>query len=219
MGQKSRHKTRCSHKPCSKNNKNSTIKESRSMKSTILPLCTLALVSTLVACTPPDDKQNTVAQPAPAVDAPAAVESPEVAAAAVPALRSLNETERAESLLPTTSCNLESADGQLFAGADITLATPATAKITGWLRADREGVAAEKPTLRVEAADKAQLWEVPILTTIARDDLSPAAKDTPGFEVVFDASALPPGRYHLYLAYRADGGLAGCDNGRYIAIL
>jgi hypothetical protein len=191
------------------------------MKSIAVRLCGLALVSTLVACTPPDDAQTTNAQPAPAVDAPIIAKTPETATAVTPALRSLGDTERAESLLPATSCNLESADGLSFAGADIALATPTAAKVTGWLRADLAGVVVEEPTLRIEAADKAQLWEIPILTTIARDDLSPAAKDTatPGFEVVFDASALSAGRYHLYLAYRANGALAGCDNGRYITIL
>jgi hypothetical protein len=191
------------------------------MKSIIAPLFAIALASTLVACTPPDDAQNTAVQPAPAVETPTIDKIPEVATAAIPALRTLDETERAESVVPAASCNLESADGVSFAGADIALATPAAAKVTGWLKPDRGGAALEKPILRVEAADKTQLWDVPVLTTIARDDLLPATTDaaTPGFEVVFDASALAPGRYHLYLAYRTDGILTGCDNGRYITIL
>ena len=186
------------------------------MKSTMVPLLALALVSTLAACTPPDDAQS----PAPAVETPGNEKTPVAVAAAIPALRRLDETERAEPLVPAKGCNLESADGLSFAGEDITPTTPATVKVTGWLRADRGSVAAEKPTLRVEVLDKAQLWDVPVLTTIARDDLPSAATDAaPGFEIVFDASALPAGRYHLYLAYRIDGALAGCDNGRYITIL
>lgn len=191
------------------------------MKFITAPLLALALASTLTACTPPDDAQNTTAQPVPAPEMPATEKPPEAATVVIPTLRSLDETQRAESVVPATSCNLESADGLPFAGADLTLTTPVAVKVTGWLRADRAGAVVEKPTLRVETEDKAQLWDIPVLTTIARDDLSPAVTGAamPGFEADFDASVLAAGRYHLYLAYKVDGILTGCDNGRYIKIL
>lgn len=191
------------------------------MKSIAAPLLAIAIASTLAACTPPDDAQNNPAQPAPTTEAPAA-ESPAVdtpAAPVVPALRALTEAERAQPLAPATNCNIESADGVSFAGEDITPATLSVVKATGWLKADRVGAAVAQAALRFEAADKTQLWEVPIQTTIARDDLTPSATDSakPGFEVTFDAGILPSGRYHLYLVHQADGVLSGCDNGRYIA--
>lgn len=191
------------------------------MKSIAVPLLAVALASTLAACTPPDDAQKAVAQPAPVAEAPAVEAPTKPAAPTVPVLRELTEAERAESLVAATNCNIESAADASFAGADITLATPTAAKVTGWLRADRAGSAIEQPVLRIEAADKSRLWESPVHATIARDDLPSADAETgtPGFEAVFDAGALPPGRYHLYLGYRADGVLIGCDNGRHIVIL
>lgn len=191
------------------------------MKSIAVSLLAVALASPLAACTPPDEAQKVVAQPAPAAESPAIETPAEPAAPTVPALRALNEAERAESLVAATNCNLESADGVAFAGTDITLATPMAAKVTGWAKPDRADSVVEQLALRFEGADKTQLWEIPVAATIARDDMPSAAVDkgTPGFEVAFDASALPAGRYHLYLAYRVGGVLAGCDNGRHIAIL
>lgn len=193
------------------------------MKSIATPLLAIAIASTLAGCTPPDDAaQNTAASPAPTTAAPAPAETPAPSPAAPvnPTLRALTDAERAQALAPATNCNLESADGQPFAGADIALTTLSAVKATGWLRADSAGAVIEQPTLRFEAADKTQLWDAPIQTTIARDDLPSAASGaaTPGFEVTVDAGALPSGRYHLYLAYKVDGTWSGCDNGRAITI-
>lgn len=195
------------------------------MKSIAAPLLAIAIASTLAACTPPDDAQNAASQPAQTAESPAvappAAETPTTPIASTsPALRALTDDERAQTLAPATSCNLESADGQSFSGADIALATLSSVKVTGWLKADRTGSTVDQPVLRVESMDKAQLWDLPVQTTIARDDLSSGAADavTPGFEATFDAGALPSGRYHLYLAYRIDGVLSGCDNGRHVTI-
>ena len=194
------------------------------MKSIAVTLLAVALASTLTACTPPDDAQKVAAQPAPAAEAPVVETPAEPAAPAAPtapSLRALDEAGRAEPLAAATNCNLESADGVPFAGTDITLATPMSVKMTGWLRSDRADTVVEQLTLRFEGADKTQLWEIPVDATIARDDLPSMAVDkgTPGFEVAFDAGALPAGRYHLYLAYKVGGVLTGCDNGRHVAIL
>ncbi len=197
------------------------------MKSIAAPLLVFALASTLAACTPPDDAQTPAAEPAPAAEppvaetpaAPAAPEAP--TAPAVPALRALSEAERAETLVAATHCNLESADGTAFAGADITLASPSATKVSGWLKADRADAPIEQPVLRFESEDKAKLWDIPLQTTIVRDDLPVPDKDAAasGFEAVVDASTLPAGRYHLYLAYRVGGVLTGCDNGRHVTML
>lgn len=196
------------------------------MKSIAVSLLAVALASTLAACTPPEDAQKTAEQPAPVAEAPAvetpAVETPaEPAAPTITALRALDEAEAAESLIAAKNCNLESVDGVAFSGTDISPATPMAVKATGWLKSGDADAVADQLTLRFESADKTRLWEIPVAATIARDDLSSAAADkgTPGFEVEFDASALPAGRYHLYLSYRVGGVLTGCDNGRHIAIL
>lgn len=194
------------------------------MKSIAAPLLALALASTLAACTPPDEAQTPAAEPAPAAEAPAAqtpAEPVAPASPAVPALRALGEAERAETLVASTNCNLESADGAAFAGTDISLASPSAIKVSGWLKADRADASVEQLALRFESADKTQLWDIPLQATIVRDDLSVPDTDASasGFEAVVDAGALPAGRYHLYLAYRIDGVLAACDNGRHVAIL
>jgi len=194
------------------------------MKTMTASLLALALASTLAACTKPDDAQTPAAQPAPAAETPAAEAPAEPAAPAAPAastLRALGEAERAETLVAATDCNLESADGAAFAGADVSLATPSAVKVSGWLKAARAGSPVEQLALRFEAADKTQLWDIPLQATIVRDDLPVPDTDASasGFEATVDAGALPPGRYHLYLAYRADGVLMGCDNGRYVAVL
>ncbi len=194
------------------------------MKSIAAPLLVFALASTLAACSPPDDSQNPAVQQAPTAETPAAETSAEPAAPAAPevlAVRALGEAERAEALVAAADCNLESADGAAFAGADITVATPSVMKVSGWFMADRAGAPIEQLALRFEAADKARLWDIPLQTTIVRGDLP--VPDTngsaSGFEAIVDAGALPSGRYHLYLAYRADGVLTSCDNGRHISIL
>ncbi|MES2671104.1 MAG: hypothetical protein V4673_11885 [Pseudomonadota bacterium] len=194
------------------------------MKSIAAPLLVLALASTLAACTPPDEAQTPAAESAPTVEAPAAQTPAEPAATAaptVPALRALGEAERAETLVAVTDCNLESADSVAFTAADISLAAPSAMKVSGWLKAGRVGSAVEQLALRFESADKTQLWDIPIQAMIVRDDLpaSEAGTSASGFEAVVDAGALPAGRYHLYLAYRIDGVLAACDNGRHVAIL
>lgn len=197
------------------------------MKSIAAPLLALALASTLAACTPPDDAQNAAVEPAatepaPPAETPAASAPPAAPAVpAVPALRALGEAERAEAVVATTNCNLESADGVAFAGTDISPASPSAMKVSGWLKADRAGTAIEQLALRFESEDKARLWDVPLQATIVRDDLPvpDTGSAASGFEAVVDASTLSAGRYHLYLVHRADGALVGCDNGRHISIL
>ncbi len=180
----------------------------------------LAIVAALAACSKTD-------APAPAGDtAPATTDAASTPPAetsastsALPAIVSLDDTQRAETVTAAKACNLESVDGQSFSGADIALAMPKQAKAGGWLLAEGAD-AVETPALRIESADKSQVWEVPVQLTLARDDLSleNATAATPGFEVAFDASGLKAGRYHLYLAYRSAGALMGCDNGRWISI-
>ncbi len=193
------------------------------MKSIAYSLLAVALASALAACTPPDNAQDaTATQPdAAPVTEPAAVDPPAPAAPQLPAIVTLDDAQRAENVVAASKCNLESVDGQSFTGTAITLAAPSAAKATGWLRAESPAAVVESVTLRIEAEDKSRVWEVPVQLTVAREDLGAAADaaTTPGFDLAFDASALSSGRYHLYLTYRIDGVLYGCDNGRYVTLL
>jgi len=205
----------------------SILMKSIPMKSIACSLLAVALASALAACTPPDDAQNATATP-PAVEPaaePAVAADPaasaEPAAPQLPVIAALDDAQRAETVVAATRCNLESVDGQSFTGTAITLAAPSAAKATGWLKAERAAAVVERPTLRIEAEDKSRVWEVPLQLAIAREDLGASADDaaTPGFDLAFDAGALPSGRYHLYLTHRVDGVLHGCDNGRYVTLL
>lgn len=182
-------------------------------------LLAAALAASLSACNAPAPPAQPEATSPPATDtAPPATPEPPPAPA-VPALRALDDAQRAEVLVAATAgtCNLESVDGQAFAGADVTLSVPNAGKATGWLKGEG-GVAPESPVLRIESDDKSKVWDIAVTPDMARDDLG-ADGGTPGFQVEFDAGALPSGRYHLYLAYRSGGALHACDNGRHIQVL
>ncbi len=190
------------------------------MKSIARLMLALALASMLAACTPPDDSQPPAAQPALSAETSTleTVEAP--SAPTAHALRPMEDAARAEALAAATNCNLEYVNGVVFTGTDISLTTPTAVRITGWLKADRIGPSVEQLSLRFESSDKARLWDIPLEKTIMRDDLQTPDTDgfASGFETVVDAGALPAGRYHLYLTYRLNGVLTGCDNGRYVAI-
>lgn len=172
----------------------------------------------LTACTPPEGSDAAPAQPASqtASGADTGAGAGEVKSA-LPALALLDAAGTAEAIVVAGKCNIESADGQMFGADPLAVANKANAKVTGWLLADAQGAAPADPVLRLESADKSQVWQLPLQLTIGRDDLA-AAGSTPGFEAAFDAAALPAGRYHLYLAFRGEAGLMACDNGRHIEL-
>lgn len=193
------------------------------------PILIASLALAIAACTPPDNadpaKVEPVAAPAPA-EAPAtttpAVEAPRAVEAPSTQLRALAEAERAEKSISSRSCNLESIGGQAFADSDMPLSSPSAVNATGWLKADRDGVAIEDAAIRIESEDRSLVWGMPLVYGINRKDLSTASPsaDAPfGFEAQLDANSLPSGRYHVYLAYRAEGVLYSCDNGRHISLL
>jgi hypothetical protein len=172
----------------------------------------------LSACTPPEGEgaAATPAQPSssntPAADAePVAGE----VKSTLPAPVLLDAARTAEPVVVAGTCNIESADGRAFAADPLVIDDKANAKVTGWLLAKDQATPPAEPMLRIESSDKSQVWQLPLQLSIKREDLA-ADGATPGFEAAFDASTLPAGRYHLYLAFRSDGALAACDNGRYV---
>lgn len=187
------------------------------------PILIASLALAIAACTPPDNADPAKVEP---VAAPAPTEAPAATPPAVEApsaqLRALTEAERAESAMSSTNCNLESIGGQVFADGDLSLTSPSAAKATGWLKADRAGVAIADAAIRIESEDRSQVWAMPLAYGLSREDLSagsPSSDAAFGFEAELDANSLPSGRYHAYLAYRAEGVLYSCDNGRHISLL
>ena len=186
------------------------------MKRTPFLLAASLAALILTACSPPAGDGAAPAQPAPpsASSSDAGAAAGEVKAA-LPAPVLLDAAGTSESLVVAGKCNIESTDGQMFAADPIGIGNRASASVTGWLLGDAPAAALTEPVLRIESSDKSQVWQLPLQLAIAREDLAPG-DSTPGFEVAFDAAALPAGRYHLYLAFRGDAGLMACDNGRQI---
>lgn len=180
----------------------------------VLSACAPSGPETATPATPPAE----TATPRPeAASAPAST-PPAIQPAAIDPLVPLGDAQRDDVLTPAFSCNLDAIDGVVFSGVDLAVDDPGDIVATGWL-VPEGGPTAESVVLRVENADKSQVWEVPVSLDLARNDLPNAAgTNGAGFSKHFDASALPSGRYHLYLAYTMADRLMGCDNGRFVVL-
>ena len=188
------------------------------MKRHALAAATL-LTLALAGC----DTSQTPDQPAAAPDAqadsaPVAPPAQEAAPPAVAPLVAMTPDESAELMLPAKRCDISAFLGNAFTGEDVAVDVTSlgAATVDGWL-ASEDGAPIESALFRIETEDKASRWQVALPLTVARPDI-PDVAGTPGFQLTFDASMLPPGRFHLFLAYRAGGKLHGCDNGRMILV-
>lgn len=158
------------------------------------------------------------AQPAPADAANTGTAATPKPAAAAPQRLPLEALQK--TLRPSTTCNLEYL-GDTLLGAEAVQAGTRSLTFKGWL--GNEAGAVEQPALRFETADdKSAVWAVPITLGEKRDDVvastGKAAFANAGFNVEVDASTLPPGRYHLYLAHESGDAVDVCDNGRYVEL-
>lgn len=175
--------------------------------SPLLAPVTLALL--LSACTEP--QTATPAEQAPAAAQPETAES----SPALPKVSLLDAAAKDQPLIVAGECNIESVAGQAFTGTSLPVGDKAKLKVTGWLKPGADGAAIAEPALRIESADKSQIWQHPIQLSVVRDDVA-ANGVASGFELVVDASDIPAGNYHLYLAFKSAQGLGSCDNGRYV---
>lgn len=156
---------------------------------------------------------------APAEEAPSPVDA-QPASAGADTLRKLSEAEVTEALSPSTFCNVEFLDGQLFSGQDLKAGGGVEATVSGWVGDEVTKGLPTNPMLRFEKADdKTQVWEVPLNLGLKREDVA-AALSSPGvvdagFSRKFQTSELGAGRYHVLLTYQATGKWYGCDSGRY----
>lgn len=176
-------------------------------KSLLLAPAALALL--LSACTEPQ-------APAPVEQSPASVQpEPAESAPALPKANALDAAAKEQPLVVAGECNIESAAGQLFTGTSLPVDDKSKLKITGWLKPGADGAAIAEPALRIESADKSQIWQHPVRLSVARDDVAVNGAAA-GFELDVDASDIPTGNYHLYLVFKGGQGLGSCDNGRYV---
>jgi hypothetical protein len=118
-----------------------------------------------------------------------------------------------------TWCNLERANESGFAGAPLVVSRRAPVSFGGWAGVDIQRVSPARLQLRLARVDEPALaWSVDLPVALDRPDVA-AARQAPamarsGFSASLDLSALPPGDYHLLLAYA--GGR--CDNGRVLRL-
>jgi hypothetical protein len=141
---------------------------------------------------------------------------------AVPAFRKLSDAERAVELKPSSYCNLEYLDGQIFNGQDLSAGAGAM-NLSGWIGDEVSRGPAADPDLRLEAADnKALVWDAPVKLAVARKDVAADTKQPrmidSGLSEQFSLDGLPAGRYHAFVSYPSQSVRYVCDNGRYIKI-
>lgn len=184
-------------------------------RSVVMAMAASAIIS-LSAC-----KQSTPSQE-PAAPAEAALPTVDMQLASADAdkLRKLSEAEAIEALSPSTFCNIEFLDGQLFTDQDLRASGGEEATVSGWVGDEVTKGLPTNPMLRFEkAGNKMQVWEVPLSLGLKREDVA-AAHSSPGvvdagFSRKFPVSKLGADRYHVLLTYQASGKRYGCDSGRY----
>ncbi len=186
----------------------------------IRALMCVPIVSTalLAACSEPQQAAPVATAPAPSGETTAV----DAAFGAV-APTELSYDQRRERLLPAHECNLERANGTVFAGTPAQLAAGETLRLSGWVADKTAGVVPGEASLRMVRPEDSRAWTVAIDPVSERSDVQELlggapAFATPGFSVAIDTAALPAGKYRVYTVYKRGGDLMSCDNGRAFAI-
>lgn len=179
----------------------------------------LAFAATLMVGCSPTDRQG----PAEGQSA----QDPATSAKAVPldeagGAKVLAPAKRAVAELPvlksSAACNIDQLGAMGSASLESTYTkADVPLSVGGWVvEEDGQGV----PTnvwLRLEDVSKQYVWEVAVPVGGAREDVAHArsnpALGRSGFSALVDMREIPPGRFHVYLAYQAADGQYGCDNG------
>lgn len=176
----------------------------------------------LAACSEPQQPAQQAGAAAPAVPSanPAAADADAAFGAVLPA--ELTYDQRRESLLPAKECNLERANGAVFKGTPVQVASGSMLRLSGWV-ADVAGQAVPKDaSVRLVKSDS-RVWKVPVQPQLKRGDVQALlggdeAYASAGYNVTVDTARLPAGNYRLYTVFPAQDGLRACDNGRALAI-
>jgi len=177
------------------------------------------LVSSLAGCSDPGTAP--VAKTEPTTTAPAA------AAAVVPTARALVSsqpvsTEGAVGL--NQDCNIEGVDGRLFETAALEVARTGVHEFTGWIVNAPAGAIPKNLKLVVNGvAETSGVWTSEAVTMIERKGVAetrgyPAELANSGFSFKVDISALPVGKYHVFVMAADEKGLMTCDPGRQIEL-
>lgn len=181
----------------------------------------LSIFAVVVLCgcrpTPAPEAEEKPTEASP--DAPTDVAPAAPAAPASGGLQKLSAEQVLEPLLPSGLCNLEFLDDQLFVGQDLSSAGT-EASFAGWVGDERSRGVPANPSLRLEVdGDKTQVWDVPLVLGLKREDVvqalnEPGVVDT-GFRQDVSLAGLPAGRYHLFLSYQSGEARYACDSGRF----
>lgn len=151
----------------------------------------------------------------------AALSTAPAAPAAGQAPVELTYDERKAPLLAGAKCNLERANGKLFAGEPLDATRSRTLTLVGWVANVGKHEVPASVDIRLVAPDS-RVWKVSATPGIARTDVQSllggdAAFAKAGFAV--DARmALPAGTYRSYVVFKDGDGLTVCDNGRAIRV-
>lgn len=177
---------------------------------------TVAFVCLLGACSEPGKDADFSPEP----DQAALSTTP----AAPPAGKAMSELTYDERKLPLAAggrCNLERANGRLFANGPIDAAKGHTLTLTGWVANVEKRQIPASVDIRLVASNS-RVWKIPAPTGIARADVQSllggdAAFAKPGYSVDFNV-AVPAGVYRTYVVFKDGDTLLACDNGRAIRV-
>jgi hypothetical protein len=121
-----------------------------------------------------------------------------------------------------SDCNLEQLDGMDLGATPVAIPRSDGSLVAkGWLFSRQsQGVPAQR-WLRLVGDES---WDAPILQNLPRPDVPAYFRvgdwaAPSGFQQWSGLREVPAGRYHLLLAYRENGQLFLCDNGRVVEIL
>ena len=177
----------------------------------------LFALALMAGCSPAGKEGHAEIQPAQGVVTDSA-SVPEPVATSTKALVPLKKAVAELPVLKSSgACNIDQLGVVGSAGlAPVFMKSDLPLSIEGWVaREDGQGV----PTnawLRLEDAAKQYVWEIDLPVGGVRADVAEARSNpalvNSGFSALLDMREVPPGRFHLYLAYQA-GGEFGCDNG------
>jgi hypothetical protein len=157
---------------------------------------------------PPAAIQTTPAKPA-VVVAPA----PPAAVKLAPALP---EAMQKQAFGFSTSCYMDTLDGQIWENAVLTVKDRSSLLIDGWAVDDEERVLAEATYLRLEGADGRRYHAATTLQErpdVARHFNTPAYVKA-GYRTVVSVEGLPPGEYEATIVMSSKGRNLLCGNGR-----
>lgn len=118
-------------------------------------------------------------------------------------------------------CNIEFLAATPFGATALPLRMPST--VRGWLVSE-EGGAPDAPALEIAEAEGHVVATMPLDVSEPRPDVVQAFPgkvhlESNGFRAEIDPARLSPGRYHLFLSYRAGSRRSTCDNGRQVDIV